>query len=222
MSLQQRDTMTMIYQLIYGYTVIYKDIDDNLYIEALTYKKYDRLEYLGDAILSCVIAEYLYVRYPNESDGFLSKMRTHLVNGKFLTLLSNKISLDNYIIGIDRINVTDHIREDLFESFLGAMFINHEYNVTKRWIINFYEKHVDFALFASKQDTDKAVLNRYSREIYGVLPELQYLGIKNDVHFTRLTVNNSVISVGRGNTRNKSEDRAMSDAIFVLKKRGNI
>ena len=59
---------------------------------------YDRLEFLGDAIIELVVVNYLYKRYPDQSEGFLSMMKVHLVNRMTLSHLTKVLELDNYLI----------------------------------------------------------------------------------------------------------------------------
>ena len=61
-------------------------------------KSYEQLEFLGDAILGNICGYYLYERYPDQNEGFLSKMRTKIVNGKMLGYLSDKIGFPKFAI----------------------------------------------------------------------------------------------------------------------------
>ena len=63
----------------------------------LSTKSNERLEFLGDAILDMVVTSYLYERFPDQNEGFLSKLRTKIVNGKMLGFLSNKIGFNKNI-----------------------------------------------------------------------------------------------------------------------------
>ena len=119
---------------------------------------YERLEFLGDSILDMVISEYIYERYPDQNEGFLSKMRTKIVNGKMLGFLSNSIGFNKYAIISKQVEDSNgrnnyKIMEDIFEAFIAALFkdSNSDYKLTYKWIIYIIENYIDFSdLIVSK------------------------------------------------------------------------
>lgn len=87
---------------------------------------YERLEFLGDAVLGMIVARYLYDRYPDQSEGFLSRMRTKIVNGKMLGHLADCIGLPKFAIISRQVEETSgrdnfKLGEDVFEAFIGAI-----------------------------------------------------------------------------------------------------
>ena len=142
----------------------------------------ERLEYLGDAVLSAVVADYLYRKYPYADEGFLTNLRSKLVSRAHLNKLSRKIGLDTFI----RMNNTNpnnlprSVTGDAFEAFIGAMYLDKGYSFTykiiTRRIIGMY---VDIDAL-EKEDTNYKgkLLNwaqRYKKDIAykvdGVLSE---------------------------------------------------
>jgi dsRNA-specific ribonuclease len=93
-------------------------------------KSNERLEYLGDSILSCVVADYLYERYPEQDEGFLTKIRTRLVNGAMLNIFSQVLKLSDFLMISrhveDKCNGRNNPRilEDIFEAFIGAIYLD--------------------------------------------------------------------------------------------------
>ena len=89
-------------------------------------ESYERLEYLGDSIIHAILAEYLFNRYPDRDEGFLTKLRTKIENGQTLARLAKDLGLHEYVLiarNIEQIGGRDknsHIFEDTFEAFLGA------------------------------------------------------------------------------------------------------
>ena len=89
----------------------------------------ERLEFLGDSILNSVIAQYLFLKFPNEKEGLLTRMRAHLVKAESLTKKALELSLDDYIklskgtanLSSDRKN---SILEDAFEALIGSIFLD--------------------------------------------------------------------------------------------------
>jgi dsRNA-specific ribonuclease len=137
---------------------------------------YERLEFLGDAVLSLLTAAYLYERYPSENEGFLSRMRTRLVNGKALAALCANTPLPAFVVAQTAAQATaSETLEDVFEAFLGAVYLDLGIDVARAWLIGIFEEHVDFAELAANQDTAKAVLNRHCMRQLGFLPMLEQL-----------------------------------------------
>jgi ribonuclease-3 len=103
----------------------------------------ERLEFLGDAILSAVIADFLYNRFPNEDEGFLTKTRSKLVNRTFLTKLTYDMGLDVFIDSNTTKNIDNsHIYGDALEALIGAIYLDKDYQtakyfVTKKILTNF-------------------------------------------------------------------------------------
>ncbi|MEA1878824.1 MAG: ribonuclease III [Bacteroidota bacterium] len=96
----------------------------------------ERLEFLGDAVLGSVIGEYLFNKYPMQNEGFLTKMRSKMVNGETLGDLALKMQLDqlleNHVTGASSIK---HISGDAFEALIGAIYMDKGYRITKRFIL---------------------------------------------------------------------------------------
>jgi len=123
-----------------------KDID--LYEQALAHRSIkgtnekfktnnERLEYLGDAVLSAVIADFLYKKYPNANEGFLTNLRSKLVNREHLNKLSQKIGLDVFIKKNNtNLSLSRSINGDAFEAFIGAIYLDKGYRFTRNVIIN--------------------------------------------------------------------------------------
>ena len=127
-------------------------------------QSYERFEYLGDSVLSTTVANYLYQRYPDQNEGFLTKMRSKLVNGHMLGDLCRKVGLSKWVIiskQVEENNGRDNykILEDVFEAFICAIFLdfnkkkmnlkNHKsgigFQIAEQWIINVLESKIDFA-----------------------------------------------------------------------------
>lgn len=96
----------------------------------------ERLEYLGDAVLGSVVGEYLFKKYPNQNEGFLTKMRSKMVNGDTLGDLALKMNLDklleNTVTGSQSIK---HISGDALEALIGAIYLDKGYRISKIFIL---------------------------------------------------------------------------------------
>lgn len=125
----------------------------------------ERLEYLGDAVLSSVIADYLYRRFPHQNEGFLTDIRARIVSRSRLNRLSLKLGIDKLIYGESTNRSTSKsILGDTFEAIIGAIYLDKGYNFTRRIILNrIVGVHLDM-LEIEKTDTNfKSRILEYSQ-----------------------------------------------------------
>ena len=121
----------------------------SLYVEALTHPSYandhhlsynyERLEFLGDSVISLIVANFLYNNFPNAKVGVLSKTRTMMVQSKAIVIVANKINLKKYLnIGKSLANITDYskILEDTFEALIGAIYLDQGIYVAAKVIVD--------------------------------------------------------------------------------------
>ena len=101
-----------------------------------------RLEFLGDAIIHCALARYIFDRFGSEPEGFLTKLRIELEKNETLSILSKKLGLEKYAIISRSIEYTNgrknniSISEDIFEGFIGALSLECDYEKCKDFIIS--------------------------------------------------------------------------------------
>lgn len=178
----------------------------------------ERLEFLGDAVLSMSVASYLFERYPDENEGFLTRMRTKLVNGKMLAYLSKTIGLDRFIMISKQIEESDgrniaNILEDAFEAFLAAIYIDLGYEIAKTWVISVIETHLDFAELISQNTNYKDQLLKYFQQTQGQVPKFfeQDIEIHNNQKLYKVCLKDAtgnVLSIGKGNNKKEAENDA--------------
>jgi ribonuclease-3 len=188
-------------------------------------ESYERQEYLGDAILNTVIADYLYRRYFYESEGFLTRMRTKIVNGIMLGNISKQIGLDRYVIIAASLEnnggrINTKTLEDVFEAFISSIFIDFNFQsgtgfqVATTWIVNVVENCVDLTELILANDNYKERLIRYLQIHYGVMPKFQEKS-KNDIEGITVIVlkENDVIGIGKGENKKVAEIAAALNAL---------
>ena len=180
---------------------------------------YDRLEYLGDSILDMVIADILYEKYPNDKSGLLSKKRSVLVEGKMLTCFSEEkyhlAPLVRYSEGEkNNVKFHKHIHEDIFESFIAAIYVDQGYETVRRVIEDIYAPYVDDLDDLLDQSDAKSKL----QEI--VEANIEYVVISqkdmnsDDVSFTvEARVNGMPLGTGIGHNTKEAEINAAKDAL---------
>lgn len=106
----------------------------------------ERLEFLGDAILGAVVAEYLFKLFPTKDEGFLTQMRSRIVNGQNLYTLSKKFGFDVLLNSklTKKEKISSSAYGDVFEAFIGAVFIDKGFEVTKTFILTrIIKMHLD-------------------------------------------------------------------------------
>ncbi len=99
-------------------------------------KSNERLEYLGDAILGAATAHYLFLKYPFKDEGFLTEMRSKIVNRKSLNKLSQKMGLDKFIEVEGNLSTYTSALGDCFEALMGAVYLDQGFEMTKNVIID--------------------------------------------------------------------------------------
>jgi ribonuclease III len=205
---------------------------------------YERLEFLGDAVVSIVVAKYLFERFPSEDEGFLTKMRTKLVNGEMLGFLAAKLGFGEFAIMSRHIEdkckgrTSQHILEDMFEAFVGAMFLDFNeidnynlldnfysgigFQICEKFIIHVIEEHVDFSELILKNTNYKEMLNKYFNETYEMPINFSSPTVEGGLNDRLYTVevlddNNVVIGTGVGKSKKKAEQYACKDTLLNLK-----
>ena len=149
-----------------------------LYEQALTHKsaaKHDRqghaldnerLEYLGDAVLDTVLADFLFKKFPYENEGFLTQMRSKVVNRKQLSVLSKSIGMDKLVkIEQTKRNAHSSIYGNAFEAFIGAIYLDKGYDRTAKYIVDdILKHHIDIKKLKETEDNYKSVLLELSQK----------------------------------------------------------
>lgn len=102
---------------------------------ARTYNN-ERLEYLGDSVLSTIVAEYLYKKYPGRDEGFLTKMRSKIVKRKTLNKVAEKMGIDIILTKYTQGKLSYSMLGNAFEAMVGALYIEYGYDRTRDYVIS--------------------------------------------------------------------------------------
>jgi dsRNA-specific ribonuclease len=147
----------------------------------------ERLEFLGDAVLNIVVAGYLYERYPAGDEGFMTRIRTKLVNGVMLaSLCKTATTLPRLLLISQQVETgvggvegggrsSRHALEDVFEAFLAALYLDRGFDAARMWLVGLLEQHVDFAQLVAGQNSAKDVLHRQFMRVYGGPPRYEMI-----------------------------------------------
>ncbi len=119
----------------------------------------ERLEYLGDAILGTIVAEYLFRKYPNRDEGFLTKMRSKIVNRKVMNEIGDGMGLDIFIVHNNNSRLSRSMLGNALEALIGAIYLDVGYHKTQRFVIKrILKAHLDIQALETYDDNYKSQL----------------------------------------------------------------
>ena len=181
---------------------------------------YERLEFLGDSVISLVVAEMSYISRSDLNQGNLTKLRAALVSTQGLANLSRKHGLYDYIrLGnsfTGDISKANHILENVFEAFIGALYLDQGFKNTKAVLVDmFIEPIKEFSVdaltdYKSKLQEEIQAEHRES-VVYELVAEK---GPAHDKRFTvRVTFDGIELGVGEGSTKKEAEQLAAKAAL---------
>lgn len=183
---------------------------------------YERLEFLGDSILNMLVSEYLYKKYPKIGEGKLTKLRANFVCQAALIHYSHEMGLKDYLnISVDEMNLTDNevlsVTADIFESFLGAMFLDQGFAFTKRFIAKIVFRSIDAEKIFFYDYKSKIKEYCDSCEIKVNYEILEEHGVPHDKTFIMaIYLNDEKMGIGRGKNKKEAEQSAAKDAMKNL------
>ena len=119
----------------------------------------ERLEFLGDAILGTIVAEYLFKKYPNSNEGFLTKMRSKIVKRNTLNKIGDKMGLDMLLQEYSQTRLSRSMLGNAVEALVGAVYLEKGYRATKRFVVRrILHNYVDVHELESYDDNYKSQL----------------------------------------------------------------
>lgn len=185
---------------------------------------YERLEFLGDAMLGAVIASHLYLEVPGGDEGYLTKMRSKVVSREHLNELGKDLNLINLIESkIAASQFGDNIHGNLFEALIGAIFLDKGFKYCEKFIFNrVIIPYVDIEQLEGKVISYKSLLIEWCQKEKKTFSYNVYEDTGNDDvrHFSvKLSVDNKVVSKARATSKKKAEEKASKRAFFVFQTR---
>lgn len=181
----------------------------------------ERLEFLGDAVLDAVAAEYLFRKYPTQDEGFLTQMRSKLVNRKTLNKIASDIHLDNFLQQFGMSNVSQTMLGNAFEAFVGAVYLDVGYERTRYFILQrILRKYVDVHELENSQHNYKSLLLEHCQKahqsiIYDVLDHFR--GKNNREKFkVSVKIADKQVAVAEDFSKKSAEQEASRKALRFL------
>ncbi len=184
---------------------------------------YERLEFVGDAMLSSVIAAYLFEQVPHGDEGYLTKMRSKVVSREHLNELGKDLGLINLVQSrIPKSNFGDNIHGNLFEALVGAIYLDRGYNFCEKFIYRrVINPYVDIETLEGKVISYKSLLIEWCQKEKNTFDYNVYEDTGNDElkHFSvKLSINDKVVSKARATSKKKAEEKASKRAFFAFQK----
>ena len=185
---------------------------------------YERLEFLGDAMLSSVIASHLYLEAPSGDEGYLTKMRSKIVSREHLNELGKDLKLIDLVVSkIPAGQFGDNIHGNLFEALVGAIFLDKGYKYCEKFI---YKRiiipYVDIETLEGKVISYKSLLIEWCQKEKKTFRYNVYDDTGNDDvrHFSvKLSIDDKVVSKARATSKKKAEEKASKRAFFAFQSR---
>lgn len=171
----------------------------------------ERLELLGDAVLDTVVTEYLFIRFPEATEGDLTKIRSRIVNRQMLGSVGMNARLHDLIevrIGSD--DSMDKIVGNALEAWLGAIYIDKGFDIAKKCVLNYLiSRYIDIEEVITQSNDFKSKLIEWTQQ-QKVVPAFATEAVQEDPHVfeCRITINNQVISTGSGRSKKRAEQQA--------------
>lgn len=197
-------------------------IDDDRY---KAYETYERLEFLGDTILDLIISEYLFDLYPEENEGFLTKLRAKLVRGETLAKIAKELRVNELLeVGtraeVQKIEFSKSVLADVFEALVAAIYLTKGYVFTRGYVLEIYSGQIDLKKIESKVENHKSVLMELMQSRKMSLPEYEILseqGPGHDKTFeVAVRINGKIMGKGIGKNKKEAEQVAAKEAFVNM------
>ncbi|MGD2033486.1 MAG: ribonuclease III [Bacteroidales bacterium] len=181
----------------------------------------ERLEFLGDAILDSVIAEHLYNKYPDKDEGFLTRLRSKIVNRDTLRKIALKMGIGELIVA----SISKDNHKGLFgntlEAFIGAIYLDKGYKRTKKFIIKrIVNYHVDLPqLCETEMDFKSRIIEwgqKNKKDINFTSREQLNGNEHSPVFISHLLVFDDIVGMGIGKSKKEAEQNAAKQAIQMI------
>lgn len=214
----------------------YRFAQPKLLQRALTHRSYapehnERLEFLGDSILGCVIAKHLYNTFPSLSEGELSRLRSNLVREETLVTLAQQLNLGSYLLlgegerksgGFDR----PSILADAVEALFGAVFLDADFAAAEKVVLNLFVPYLAKVDVQTLGKDAKTLLQEYLQGKRLPLPLYTVKTVQGEAHAQLFRVECDIQSLkitthGEGNSRRNAEQQAALAAYQIISSKTN-
>lgn len=188
-------------------------------------KNYERLEFLGDSVLGTIISCYLFEKYTSSNEGYLTQMKSKIVNRKNLNRLGDEIGLKNLIQNKKNLTLSENISGNLLEALIGSIYLDFDYERCHKIVLERLLKASDINKLENKIISYKGLLLEWSQKkklaiCYQTLEEFH--ANNNLVFRSYVILGEEKISNATESSKKKAEEKAAQRAFYILNKKENI
>ena len=183
----------------------------------------ERLEFLGDAVLSAILSDYLFEKLPDASEGFMTKIRSRIVNREILNQLAISMGIDKILVSnVNSSHTTRNLYGDALEALIGALFVEKGFKKTKNLFIKrVFNKYLDLEKII-EIDTDYKSLvfewiQKHKSNLTFAYREDYDFKLKKSVFSATLIINKEEFGTGQGASKKEAEQEAAGKAWAKLK-----
>ncbi len=183
----------------------------------------ERLEFLGDAVLELITTEYLFLKYPDKPEGEMTGWRASLVNSGILSDAAKEMNFEDFLLlssgeEKEKGKARKYILSDTFEAFIGALYLDRGYEVTKRFLEkDLIEKKLPEIIEKKLFKDPKSLFQEKSQEIVNITPSYQVLEETGPDHMKHFIVgaflDKELIAQGEGSSKHEAELKAAEEAL---------
>jgi ribonuclease-3 len=178
----------------------------------------ERLEYLGDAILDAILSDFLFEKFTDSSEGFLTKIRARIVNGEMLNQIAVSMGIDKILVSnIGSAQSTKNLYGDAFEALIGSIFLDKGFRKTKKFFIkNVLSKYLDLNTIVKTDPDYKSLVFEWVQKhkanlIFTYKDEYDF-DTKKSVFTTTLLIDKKEFGKGQGISKKEAEQEASNQA----------
>lgn len=181
----------------------------------------ERLEFLGDSVLNAIVAEYLFKKYPNKDEGFLTKMRSKIVKRNTLNDIADNMGLDMILSEYSIGKMSSSMMGNALEALVGAIYIEFGYDKTSEYVIKkILMNYLDIHMLELKDDNFKSILlewcQKNNKEVnFKVINKSKF--DKRDYFNVGVFINGEEIALGEDFSKKSAEQKAANFALQFLK-----
>ena len=183
----------------------------------------ERLEYLGDAVLDAILSDYLFEKFPDANEGFLTKIRSRIVNRDVLNQLAISMGINKILISkISSIHLTKNLYGDAFEALIGSVFLDKGFKKTKKvFIKNVLNKYLNLSQIVKTDSDYKSLVfewvQKHKSNLVFTYNEEYDFNLKKSVFSTTLIIDKQEFGEGHGSSKKEAEQEAARQAWERLK-----
>jgi len=183
----------------------------------------ERLEFLGDAVLDAILSDYLFEKFPEASEGFMTKIRSRIVNRDILNQLAVSMGIDKLLVSHVNTNCpTRNLYGDALEALIGALFVDKGFKKTKKLFINrVFRKYLDLEKIVDTDTDYKSLVFEWTQKTQADLSfeykEEYNVTLRKSVFSATLLIDKKIWGTGQGASKKEAEQEAAGKAWSSLK-----